>query len=73
MEIHDTSSRVAVVTRFREYYETDKYLGGLIKVNRLVYTEKFGQDVYIVLPNESVKFDKFFINGVEYKPSKEAE
>lgn len=71
--IQDTSSKVTVVERFREYYKTNKYLGGLIKVNRVIYIDKIGQEVHIRVPGDrfSNKHDKFFINGSEVSFKKE--
>lgn len=64
MNTRDITSKAVVVARYREYYKTDKYLGGLIKVTRLEYSDRFGQEVHITYPNPD-KFDKIYVNGKE--------
>jgi hypothetical protein len=59
--------KVVVATKVRESYKTDKYLGGLIKITRLIHVEKMSQRVDIYLPAD-LKFDEFYINGVEVAP-----
>lgn len=64
--LHDTV--VTAATKMREYYKVDQYLGGLIKVKRVVYSERVGQEVNINIPNLS-QYDNIYINGVEYAPT----
>lgn len=61
--------KVAVATKIREYYKTDKYLGGLIKITRLLHVEKLGQTINIYLPTD-FKYDEIYINGVLVAPNK---
>ncbi len=68
MAIHDVHSQVTVVDRYREYSKVDTYLAGLIKVHRIIDTEKRGQDVHIRVPVEAQMFDKFYVNGQEFVP-----
>lgn len=63
--------KVAVATKIREYYKTDKYLGGLIKITRTLHTEKMGQTINIYIPSD--KPDQIYINGVEVVPKTESQ
>ena len=60
-------TQVGVIEGYREYTKVNKYLAGLIKVSRLSYIEKIGQEVHIRVPEEISEHDKFYINGIEFK------
>jgi hypothetical protein len=59
---------VGVVRKMRDYYVTDKYLGGLIKVHRIISTEKIGEEVQIYYEKLNYQ-DEVFVNGVKYVPN----
>lgn len=52
----------SITTKYRDRIETNKYLGGMVQVSRVVSTEKLGDDLIIKAPN----VDKVYINGIEY-------
>jgi hypothetical protein len=53
--------RIAIKAKKRDYYVVDKYLGGLIKVRRVVKTDTLRKELYIIAP----KTDVVFLNGKE--------
>lgn len=59
--------KVAVATKIREYYKTDDYLGGLIKITRLLHTDKLGQTINVYIPTD-LMHDDIYINGIEFAP-----
>lgn len=58
---------VGVIRKVREYYETDSRLGGLIKVDRIVNSERFGDDIQVYYQDIN-KYDRVFVNGVLFVP-----
>jgi hypothetical protein len=66
--IQDVETSVAVVDKIREYYSVDKRLGGLIKVTRLLYSDRAGHSVHIKVPENFKEYDEYFINGVKFVP-----
>lgn len=57
-----------VATKVREFYKTDSYLGGMIKIDRLLNTEKIGTEVHIYYPKLD-RYDEVFVNGTKYFPA----
>jgi hypothetical protein len=59
--------KITVADKVMEFYKIDKKLCGLITVTELMYTEKIGRDVIIVIP-ELNSTDKILVNGIEFVP-----
>lgn len=58
---------VKPVERVIETMRVKEHLFGLIKIERLVKTDKIGEELRIIIDTVP---EKIFINGVRYKPSK---
>lgn len=49
--------------KYREYYEENKYLGGIITVKTITEIEKLGDEIHLTFPPEKFHKLKVFING----------
>lgn len=59
--------QIAVTEKVREYYVAKPLLGRHIKIDRIVRTEKFGDEINIYY-EEGSRDDRIFLNGVEFVP-----
>lgn len=53
-------------SKYREYYEENKYLGGLITTTIITDIEKLGDEIHLKFPEDKYHNLKIFINGQEY-------
>ena len=61
-EIRVNRDSVVPYEKVREYIRIDKYLGGLIKVERVVRTDRLGDELHIITAHIP---EKVYLNGAE--------